>query len=256
MFYHSQINSIYKKGKKDVAVLLIHGFTGTPDIMRSLANHLHEQDYTVLAPLLAGHGMTRESLAASNWQDWYGTCVAAFEDLKKDHQKIFVAGLSLGGILTLKLTQDYPSAFRAAACLSTPLFLEKWVNYALPVIMNTPLRYLYRYQKKMALDVKDSSVINNIWNITEMPIASIYSLTKLQSVVFKNLAKTVSPTLLIHARNDSTAPYENMNAIAGGISSAVTETVTLENSHHLITVDFEKDVVNRKVAEFFGRFAT
>lgn len=256
MFYHSQINPIYRKGKKDAAVLLIHGFTGTPDIMRPLANHLHEQGYTVLAPLLAGHGTTRENLAASTWQDWYGTCVAAFEDLKDDHQKIFVAGLSLGGILALKLAEDHPSAFRAAACLSTPLFLEKWVHYALPAIMSTPLRYIYRYQKKMTLDVKDQSVINNIWNITEMPIASIYSLTKLQKVVYKNLAKVIAPTLLIHARSDSTASYENMNVIAGGISSAVTETVTLENSHHLITVDFEKDVVNRKVADFFGRFVS
>lgn len=255
MFQNVQINPIYKRGKSDAAVLLIHGFTGTPDIMRPLANQLNERGFTVLAPLLAGHGTTKENLAASTWQDWYGSCVGAYQELERDHAKICVAGLSLGGILALKLAAERGEFVRAVACLSTPLYLEKWIERLLPWIMHTPLRYLYKYQKKVSLDVKDESVKNNIWNITEMPIASIYSVTKLQRLVAKDLTKVTAPTLLIHARSDSTASYENMNAISKGISSSVTETVTLENSYHLVTMDFEKELVSQKVGDFFKRFA-
>jgi carboxylesterase len=252
--FHSQINSIYKKGKNGAAVLLIHGFTGTPDLMRPLANHLHEKGFTVMAPLLAGHGSTREHLAASNWKDWYETVTNALQELQKESDQIFVSGLSLGGILTLRLAEEYSETIRAIACLATPLVLERWVHMALPAVMNSPLKFFYRYQKKAGVDVKDESAKKNIWTVMEMPIAAIHSLTKLQKIVSKNLTKVTSPTLIVHARADSTAPYENMALIAKGISSPVTETITLENSFHLVTVDYEKDLVNQKVSEFFTRF--
>jgi carboxylesterase len=254
MYHHSQVNPIYKKGRGRAGALLIHGFTGSPDIMRPLANHLNDLGLTVFAPLLAGHGTTKENLAASTWRDWYGTVNKAFEELKAECSAICVAGLSLGGVLALKLAEDRPEDIRALTCLATPLVLDGWVRLALPAILNTPLKLFYRYQKKAGLDVKDASVKTNVWNIAEMPLASIASLTELQAEVKSALSRVATPTLLIHARADSTAPYANMQMIAAGISSTVTETVTLENSYHLVTVDFEKELVNRKVAEFFSRF--
>ncbi|OVE81236.1 hypothetical protein BVY03_04295, partial [bacterium K02(2017)] len=109
MFHHNpQINPIFKKGNKDVGVLLIHGFTATPDCMRYLANHLNSLGFSVSAPLLAGHGTTKENLAKTNWQDWYESCHQIFRKMQQDYSHIFVAGLSLGGLLALKLAQDYP----------------------------------------------------------------------------------------------------------------------------------------------------
>lgn len=255
MHYHnSQINPIYKAGKSDAAVLLIHGFTGTPDSMRPLANHLNNLGFTVSAPLLAGHGTTKEALEKTGWKDWYQTCQKAFEDLRQKHGQIFVAGLSLGGVLTLKLAEDSGNAITAISCLAAPIFLKPWIHTILPFVVKTPLKHLYRYQKKMATDAKDPEVKKNYWSNQEMPLASIYSLTRLQSDVRSKLSKIECPTLLMHSRYDSTAPYESMATIAKHLSSKITETVTLENSFHLITIDYEKDIVCQKVGEFFMRY--
>lgn len=255
MFHHnSQVNPIFKSGKLDAAVLLIHGFTGTPDCMRPQANHLNALGFTVSVPLLAGHGTTKENLAKTRWQDWYESCRKEFVQLAEKYSAVYVAGLSLGGVLALKIAQDYPQGPTAIACLATPIFLKSWVSVILPSVMNTPVRFLYRYQKKAAADIRDPMARKNYFNIGEMPLTCIDSLMKLQKLVKRDLAKIHCPTLLIHSRYDSTAPYESMSAIAQGISSTTTETITLENSFHLITIDYEKEIVNTKLSDFFSRF--
>lgn len=255
MFHHSsQINPIFKSGKADAAVLLIHGFTGTPDCLRPLANHLNSLGYTVSAPLLAGHGTTKENLAQTRWPDWYETVHTEYKKLAEKYNQVFVGGLSLGGLLTLKLCEEFPQGITAFAAMATPLFLKAWVQAVLPLVMNTPAKIFYRYQKKAIADVKDPEAAKNYFSTDEMPLNCIESLMKLQGIVKRDLSKIHMPALIIHSRYDSTAPYQSMGYLAEHISSTTTETVTLENSFHLITIDFEKEIVSKKVGDFFGRF--
>lgn len=255
MYHHNtQIDPIYKKGKSDAAVMLIHGFTATPDSMRFLANHLNSLGFTVSAPLLAGHGTTKENLAKTTWQDWYGSVQTHFKQLQEKFSNVYVAGLSLGALLSLKLAEDYPQSIRGIACLSTPLFLKPWVHLLVPLVHNTPIKHLYRYQKKFDLDVKNPEGKKNYWNINEIPISCVYSIIQLQKIVRSRLQKVTTPCLLLHSRYDATAPYNSMNAVANQISSRITETATFENSFHLLTIDYEKDLVNEKIGQFFLRF--
>lgn len=255
MFHHStQINPIFKQGSYDAAVLLIHGFTGTPDSMRPLANSLHDEGFTVSVPLLAGHGTTRENLARSGWQDWYDTAATHFLDLKQHYSAVFVGGLSLGGLLALRLAQVYPQEVTALASLATPLTLSTWVTLAVPLIVHTPLKFVYPYQRKAKADVKDPNARKNYWSIHDMPITCIHSLMQLQHLVRQELARVVCPTLLIHSRYDATAPYKSMNDIAKNISANITETITLKNSFHLVTIDYDKNLVGQRVGAFFLRF--
>lgn len=252
--YNPQITSIFRKGKKTAAVLLLHGFTGTPDSMRHTANQLHDMGFTVSAPLLAGHGTTKEKLAESTWKNWYKTAETEFINLTKDYKQVFVVGLSMGGVLGLKLAQDHADKLTGLTCLATPVFLSSWVRVLLPLIATTPLGLFYQYQAKSNPDVKDPVAGKNYWSITDMPLSCIRSLMDLQTRVRAKLDQVTTPTLLIHSRYDSTAPYESMGYITQHISSTITETLTLENSFHLITIDYEKDLVAQKTGEFFLRF--
>lgn len=253
MNYNPQIDSIFKRGTNGAGVLLLHGFTGTPDCMRSVVNELAQHGFTVSAPLLAGHGTTPEKLAQTDWKDWYHSAQKAYMELHAKCSKIFVAGLSMGGLLTLKLAINYPQSISAIACLATPLHLKGWIKALVPVVNKIPFN-VWKYQKKMGVDVKDPVAAQNFWNYDRMPISNIKSILELQNLVRKSLAKIQTPILIIHSRHDTTAPYESMNQIASLVSSQVTETVTLENSQHIITIDFDKDLVATKTNQFFERF--
>lgn len=247
-------SSIFKQGSFNAAVLLIHGFTATPQVMQNLADHLFALGFTVSAPALAGHGGTRDKLLASTWQSWYETCEKELEKLKANHELVFVCGLSLGGILTLKLAQDHPQDIKALCCLATPIYLNLGVRLLIPLILYTPLRWFFRYKKKSGGDIKDVSAKKNYDSIQHMPLIGIHNIMKLQKKVREGLDKKIPPTMLIHAREDSTAPFENLEFLSEKIQSSAIETVTLENSYHVITVDYDKDLVNTKVAEFFLRY--
>lgn len=252
--HNPQIDPIIKYGQNDSGVLLLHGFTGTPDSMRHIANHLHQAGYSVLAPLLEGHGTTPENLAETNWQDWYYSASESFKNLKKENKKVFVAGLSLGALLALKLAMDHPDEISAISCYATPLHLQSWAEMVLPVTNYPPFNYLWKFQKKWKIDIKDPIAKRNFWNYDRMPLSCVRSITELQKNISDYLHKIECPTLLMHSRHDSTAPYHSMLEVAEKISSEITEMITLENSFHVITVDYDKDLVAKKTKDFFNRF--
>jgi esterase/lipase len=61
-----------------VGVLVLHGFTGSPQTIRDWASHLAAAGLTVRAPLLAGHGGSWQELAKTGWTDWYADAERAF----------------------------------------------------------------------------------------------------------------------------------------------------------------------------------
>ena len=53
---------------KEIGVVLVHGYTGSPSSMRPWAEYLNQQGYTVRVPLLPGHGTKPEDLSEIKWQ--------------------------------------------------------------------------------------------------------------------------------------------------------------------------------------------
>lgn len=224
--------------------------------MEPLARSLHQLGFTVSAPLLAGHGDTNVKLAATGWPDWYATARTHFLELRAAHQRVCLVGLSLGGLLSLRLAEEFPDKVSALATLAAPLFLGVWARFAVPLVWYSPLRFFYRYQKKVdGGDIKDEIVKKQLWSNDAMPVAGIHSLMQFQKIVRQDLRKVSAPTLVVHARDDHTAPYANLQAIAEGIGATVVETCTLTNSYHLITLDLERVQVVSRVIGFLQRFA-
>src|SRR6185503_15479003 len=86
------------------ACLLIHGFTGTPKEMRGMGEYLHQQGYTCLGIRLAGHATDPEDMIRSNWTDWTASVEDGYQLLYGVAHTIFLAGLSMGGVLALLMS--------------------------------------------------------------------------------------------------------------------------------------------------------
>lgn len=237
-------------------VLLIHGFTATPACLESLAQPLRQNGFVVRAPLLAGHAQTEELLKKTTWPEWYAGVQDELTKLQKETDRQFVAGLSLGGLLTLRLASErLASEFKLSgmALLATPLvFRSLAAKVLLPLIGNTPLQRLYPYQRKWAGPaINDPAGREQFKSYVKMPIAAIMEIVRLQHELAPRLAQITTPTLILHARHDTTAPYENMEIIRKALVSAPVETVTLERSDHVLTMDYEKKEVAERVVKFF-----
>ncbi len=234
-------------------VLLFHGFTATPDCLHYLATKLHEEKFSVIAPVLAGHGTFAEELEQTHWIDWYRSAEEAYQRMKNHCDSICVLGLSMGGLLALHLAHQHRN-IKALSVLATPLFLDGWlIRFLFPIIWKTPLKFLYRYQKKYIISIKDPSAQRRHQTYDKVPVASVANLLDIQKKVRRELHAIRQPTLIAHAIDDQTVPYGNLDYIRACIGSETVETLTLKKSNHIITVDYDKDVVAKRVVKFFKK---
>lgn len=96
------------------AALLVHGFPGSPAEMRALGQALHEDGWTVQAPLLPGFGPEIATLERRRVEEWQAAVQRALRDLQARHPVTLLVGNSMGGALSLDA---------AAVCQPTALAL-------------------------------------------------------------------------------------------------------------------------------------
>ena len=72
-------------GRDDVAVLLLHGLTGTPVDMHYMRDALVADGYNVSVPLLPGRGTRPSDMFGLCWERWMSSALAAYDDLARDH---------------------------------------------------------------------------------------------------------------------------------------------------------------------------
>lgn len=101
-------NSIYLEDtSSEHAVLLLHSFTGTVRDVKLLATKLNKAGFTCYVPSYKGHGLMLESLMAYDATDWWQDALDGYHFLQeKGYSNISVCGISLGGILSLKLAEE------------------------------------------------------------------------------------------------------------------------------------------------------
>ena len=60
-------------------VLVLHGFTGNPSSVRSLAEAFVAAGFDVEMPRLPGHGTSVEDMMTTDWSDWFSAALDAFD---------------------------------------------------------------------------------------------------------------------------------------------------------------------------------
>ncbi|MGH8492891.1 MAG: alpha/beta hydrolase [Moraxellaceae bacterium] len=96
---------ILKTAKPRGGVLLIHGLSDSPYIMRGIATHLQQQGWYVVALRLPGHGTAPSALLKVKWQDWAAAVRLAARDLQNTvgaDKPLVLGGFSTGGALAVE----------------------------------------------------------------------------------------------------------------------------------------------------------
>jgi esterase/lipase len=86
----------YRRG-----VLLTHGLSDSPYLVRHLADFFRQRGFRVMAVLLPGHGTQPGDLLEVAWQDWAKTVAYGAYRLAEQVDEIYLAGYSAGATLSL-----------------------------------------------------------------------------------------------------------------------------------------------------------
>ena len=126
-------------------VLLIHGLSDSPYVMRSLALRLQARGYLVVGLRLPGHGTAPSGLLHTRWQDMAAAVRLAARDLSQQmgpDKKLHMVGFSTGAALAV----EYALARRQGEPLPP---VERLVVIS-PAIGVSPAAVLAVWQKRVA----------------------------------------------------------------------------------------------------------
>lgn len=101
------------------ACLLIHGFYGTSTEMLGLGKALAVHGVRTHGIALAGHSGNPDDMLASGRKHWIASAEDGLAQLSH-YPQVFVAGLSMGGVISLLLASRYPQRIAGVIALSTP----------------------------------------------------------------------------------------------------------------------------------------
>lgn len=253
-------------------VLLIHGLTGTPAEMRFVGNGLNRAGFTVLGMQLAGHCGDEADLLATGWKEWYASVVDAAARLRDEVDHLFVAGLSMGAVLALKLAIDRPRDVDGVGLYGTTFFHDGWatpaigrLSFLLPLAVRLGIGRGRISMESPPYGIKDERIRKRIVDamlsgdseaggLAGFPWPSLAEFTRLSRHVRNRLSRVRAPCLAVHSANDDIASLRNVRIVERGVRAPV-ETVLLDDSYHMVTVDRQRSVLIERSAAFFRRIA-
>jgi carboxylesterase len=226
-------------GRRDPAVLLLHGLTGTPVDMHCLKDALVADGYEVSVPLLPGRGTRPSDMDALCWEDWMSAALAAYDDLARDHGEVIVGGLSAGGTMSLDIAlRRKPSALLLCG---TALGMANPLAYLAPYVWR-----VIRQWPSPASDLVDLNAGAKCYD--PAPVRAVAELIHGIGLVRGRLGEIRCPALVAHAVADRLVPVQCARDLAARLGGPVT-TLYLEGTGHAITVDARRrDVADASLA--------
>ncbi|MGR6736314.1 alpha/beta hydrolase [Pseudomonas chlororaphis] len=257
-------------GNGEVAVLLIHGLTGTPTELRRVAVGLAQAGCTVYVPTLAGHCGNNADLQATGWQDWYEGVRRTFVGIRQRHRQVFVGGLSMGAVMSMYLASEHPGQISGLLMYSTTLKYDGWsinkLAFLTPLLMKIPFGvHICSFEEKPPYGIKNKrlrAVVERQMKAGESSSAGLLTmegvtvreLHRMNAVVKKRMPSITTPALVLHSIEDDITSRWNADYVERKLGGPVVK-VLLDNCYHMITVDLQYRRVVELSADFIERQA-
>lgn len=230
----------FEAGEK--AVLLLHGFTGHTADVRMLGRYLEAEGYTSHAPIYRGHGLPPEELIKSNPDEWWEDTLKGYNHLKElGYEKIAVIGLSMGGVLGLKLA-SYREV-KAVIPMCTPMFFdnEGKLKGAFTV---------FAQQYKQLEKKNDATIKAEVETLMENSELIFEQIETFVSEVNQSIDLIYTPTMVVQSRQDQIINPESANYIYDNVETDDKQLNWYEESGHVITLDKERDQLHDDIHTF------
>lgn len=229
------------------AVLLSHGFTGSPASMVPWAEHLAGHGFTTSVPRLPGHGTSWQELDVTTWQDWYTRIEQEYLALAEAHEKVFVAALSMGAALALRLAQHHDGV--AGLALVNPSIGSMDRRMALLPVAKHLVRSIPGIGNDIAAPGRSE------FGYDRTPLHAADSLRGLWRDVSDHLDRVEAPTLVFRSRTDHVVDDSSLDRLVERLGSAESparlRVVSLPRSFHVATVDYDAGTIFDTSTQFF-----
>jgi len=234
----------YFEGEKKHGVLLLHGFSASPQEFRFIIPLLKENNIPFYAPRLTGFGVANVvTLQSVKAVQWLRDSLDAFDLLIQQVEEVSIVGHSMGGLLASLVSQQRNVK---KLVLSAPYLIENDNHSFKKKLLKTPgilffMSLFFPVVRKSSIEQNSDRFVYHA-----VPIQSIKSLWDLHGLL--NYEKIKKEIYLLAGSLDNTTNMRLNKKIlsAKNISFHKFE---FEKSGHNIMEDIEKDMVAKKIIE-------
>lgn len=237
--------------QKQKAVLLLHGFGGKSSNWEYAGQKINQNlNAPVYIPRLPGHGTNINDFLNSNADQWLRKAVDSYLYLKSDFEEIYLAGLSMGGLLAALIASKFEIK---KLSLVAPAFFTKNKN-----IVFTP--YLKYFIKKLdnnfKVDEENSTKAeidfhnNYSLNYYTEALAELYKVIKKSRQVVSEIK---TETQLILSTNDQQVETNKIKSFLNkNMGQFLVDQKIYQKSSHVIVNELEKERCAQDIINFFS----
>ncbi|MFD2670975.1 alpha/beta hydrolase [Marinicrinis sediminis] len=228
--------------RASTALLLVHGFTGSPSEFRRGAYYWQDLGYSVHAIQLPGHGTSPEEMRKTTWKDWMRHVILSYDRLQQaGYASIFLVGHSMGGLLSLLLAIKRPVS--GVISLGTPIYVTTY-KAAFARVVHPFVPYVTKKPRRLAQTLDEACAYDRT------PVKCVVCLQKLVRIVKRKLPLVAAPMLILQGMKDRTVKPHSAAYIYKRCSSSQKRLHYMSESSHSILLDKEREDVYRRVDQF------
>lgn len=192
-------------------VLLVHGAGGSPADFRELGTFLRSRGWTVLCPLLPGHGRDPVALGDVRFRELVDAVLEAYDVLRDGDEAPAVVAQSLGAVLATQLAARRPVRCLAAlAPAFRPFVLRRiWLLGLLFVIRPRLAAATWRWQWRLLRGIRETRGL---------------------------LGDVRCPLLVLHSRDDDSVSSRGAREMHDDAGSRDKRLVELEGQGHVLSL--------------------
>lgn len=241
-----QAESFLLTGSDDTACLFIHGFTASPSEMYPVAQMVHaETNYTVSGPLLPGHGSSPQEMNQTGWEDWFERVEQEIAYLQQRAKRIYVTGLSLGGLLSLHAA-SHNDSINGVIAINTPIFSKSPHLMALVPLLSYVKPF---HPKRTELEGQELEKRGR-FAYPVYPLKALQSMRLLRANVIKELPDLKTPLLLFQSQWDENVDPRSAKFIKDQAQQAPVKLIELQNSSHIATMGPDNQLIAQGIIDF------
>jgi len=239
------------QGGNNVALLFLHGFTGTPSEVYPTAVLINEKiGCTVSGIVLPGHGTTPQDLDNYSWRDWTAAVEGELTRLAATHQHLLVGGLSMGGFLSL-YAATHREDIKGAITINAPVFTRNPLTTSLFASALTPLLGLIKpyYSKndmEMGLELEEQG--RQAYHC--YPVKSFRSLLHLRKLALAGLCAIKCRVLVMQSLEDEVVNNNSGLYLVNRLKRTTVSYQELKHSNHVATMGNEKELIAQHISRF------
>ncbi|MGE5389806.1 MAG: alpha/beta hydrolase [Deltaproteobacteria bacterium] len=244
IYVHPGAEPFFLNGTPDKAILFLHGLTGSPSEVYPTALQLNQQyGYTLSGPLLPGHGSHPRFLNCMVWQEWFAAVEAEVAFLAEKYNRVWVAGLSMGGLLALHAARQI-SGLRGAISLNAPFYPRGSILMG----MTSVVKMVIPYQRKANSEKVQALAARGRFTYDVMPVNAFESMMDLRNTVKAEAGEISIPVLIMQGAKDEVVWPKSGQRLAQLIPCS--KLICLEESEHIATMGTEIDLITKAINDF------